>query len=332
MKYKIHTNNKSIVSEFLNFIEKWEDKSTTIQQYTSGSTGKPKNIHIPKWKLKASAKMTGDFFNLNECNNALLCISTEYIGGKMMCVRSEIYNLELHIADISSNPIKTLTTKIDFVAMVPLQVETILKETPEKLDLIKYLIIGGAPVSSTLEKQLQKSKCIAYSTYGMTETVSHIALKRLDDSGSPFIAVGDTTFSSKSDELIIDCPTLKLNSLFANDLISLVNNKSFYWKGRKDFVINTGGIKIHPEKVELKIRLEIDISNFIISSIPDKTLGEKVVLIAEQENKKEIESNIFKVKLNRFEKPRGFYYVNALNYTTAGKIDRKKTKEKILND
>ena len=135
------------------FIEEWKNESKTfITQQTSGSTGKPKLISIDKRQLIASARMTGDFFQLEKCQSALLCISPEYIGGKMMLVRAMEYQLDLYTAPINANPIKELTVPIDFAAMVPLQVQTILATNPEKLDLIRYLIIGGAPVSKQLEE------------------------------------------------------------------------------------------------------------------------------------------------------------------------------------
>ena len=278
MKFNLLTNNKDTISDFKRFLANWNNESNTIIQKSSGSTGPPKLIEIPKWRMKASAEMTGDFFELDKMNTSLLCISPKYIGGKMMIVRSALYNLELTIADVSSNPIKGLTKKIDFAAMVPLQVDTILDQTPEKLDLIKYLIIGGAPVSSNLEKRLQSSKCMAFSTYGMTETVSHIALKILDNQNAPFKAIGKTTFKEIKGELIINSVQLGIDNLHTNDIIELIDERHFHWKGRKDFVINTGGIKIHPEKLEEKIKNEILEDNFIVSSTSDVTYGEKVII------------------------------------------------------
>lgn len=329
MKYKFLTKNQGVLSDFKEFLSVWNDEGDIIQQKTSGSTGKPKLIEIPKWKLKASAEMTGKFFKLRDLNKSLLCISSKFIGGKMMIVRSILFDLELIITDVSSNPIKNLNEKVDFAAMVPLQVDTILRENPEKLDLIKYLIIGGAPVSSDLEERLQNSQCEAYSTYGMTETVSHVALKKLGGTNPPFKAIGETNFKTFDDELLINAPDLKTFDLKTNDIVNLIDEKQFHWKGRKDFVINTGGIKIQPEEIEQQIKNQIKISNFIISSVPDVTYGQKVIIICEEDAFDKVENFISNWNLNNFAKPRAIYVIDQIPLTQNGKIDRIATLKKI---
>jgi len=329
MKYKLLTNNKATISDFERFLEVWNNDSKSIQQQTSGSTGVPKKIEIPKWKMKASAKMTSDFFHLNKSNTSLLCISPNYIGGKMMIVRSLLYDMKLYVADVSSNPIKELEENIDFAAMVPLQVDTILKESPEKLDLIKYLIIGGAPVSLGLEKQLQNRKCIAYSTYGMTETVSHIALKKLDNKNTPFKAIGKASFINNDGELIINSPELKIKHLNTNDIVDLIDNYHFHWRGRKDFVINSGGVKINPEELEQKIKSEIKMNDFIVSSLQDVTYGEKVIIICEEHTFSAIEHLVNNWCFERYEKPKEIFIIEHLPLTKNGKIDRVAARSKI---
>src|SRR5690554_7404662 len=202
MHLKSLNDSKEQVQAVEDFIATWNNDSQSITQHSSGSTGPPKAINIPKWKMKASAKMTGEFLDLKNCKSALLCMSTAYIGGKMMVVRSLLYNLTLYVTNVTRNPLKDLTHAIDFVAMVPLQVEETLQENPEKLNLIKYLIIGGAPVSDELIERIRLFDCIVYSTFGMTETVSHIALKNLKNKEEPFKAIGNTYFSKEDDCLV----------------------------------------------------------------------------------------------------------------------------------
>ena len=332
MKYKLLTNNKSTISDFKRFSNVWNNTSDSIKQKTSGSTGTPKLIEISKTKMKGSAEMTGAFFQLENRSTSLLCLSTDYIGGKMMVVRSILYDLEIFVGDITSNPIKHLDNSIDFAAMVPLQVETILNENPEKLDLIKYLIIGGAPVSLNLEKQLQGRACKAYSTYGMTETVSHVALKELNNQNTSFEAIGDTRFEEIDGELIINSPQISVKSLHTNDIVSLIDEHHFHWLGRKDFVVNSGGVKIHPEKLEQQIRSKLNISEFIISSLPDVTFGQKVIIICEEPVSNELKQLVDSWCFNPYEKPREIYSLDALPLTKNGKIDRVAAKKKVLND
>ncbi|WP_158276132.1 AMP-binding protein [Brumimicrobium oceani] len=323
-------NSKDITSELEDFISIWNNESQTITQFSSGSTGPPKAIEIPKWKMEASAKMTGDFLDLDHCESALLCMSTNYIGGKMMVVRSMRYDLTLYVTNVTRNPLKNLDHTIDFVAMVPLQVEETLEENPEKLNLIKHLIIGGAPVSDELIEKIKNFNCNAYSTFGMTETVSHIALRKLKDKNEPYRVIGNTKLSTENDCLVINSEELKIKGLKTTDIVDLIDEKSFHWLGRADFVINSGGVKIHPEEVERKISTLINSTDFIISKIPDQKLGSKVIFIG----KKQIEHKILKQQidkvLTKYERPKNYFFISSLIKTPSGKIDRNKTTAEIL--
>ncbi len=307
------------------FIALWNGDASFIVQNSSGSTGTPKTIQIPKHSMKLSAQMTGDFLKLEACKSALLCMSTEYIGGKMMVVRAMHYGLKLYLTEVRSNPLKAINFPIDIAAMVPLQVETILQENPEKLNLIKHLIIGGGPVSEALIQKIQNYSCTAYSTFGMTETVSHIALRKLSTENQPYIAIGNTTFSTENNCLVIDCENLNIKGLKTTDRVRLVDNKSFYWLGRADFVINSGGVKIHPEEVEQKIKTIFPSAQFIISGLPDQKLGTKVVFIGEKSLKNAQVKEQIEVVLKKYEQPKSYYFISSLKKTPSGKIDRNKT-------
>lgn len=322
-------NSKGNSEEVQRFISTWKTADQSITQLSSGSTGPPKSIEIPKWKMEASAKMTGAFLNLDQCESALLCMSTDYIGGKMMVVRSLLFDLTLYVTDVTRNPLKNLTHKIDFVAMVPLQVEETLQKNPEKLNLIKHLIIGGAPVSDELIERIKEFQCNAYSTFGMTETVSHIALRNLKDKNEPYRAIGNTRFSTDEEGLVIHSEELEIYGLKTTDIVDLIDEKSFHWLGRADFVINSGGVKIHPEEVERKIKKSIHSSDFIISQLPDPKLGSKVVFIGENHlNIPGLKSRIDK-ELSKYERPKAYFFISSLMKTPSGKIDRNKTTSEI---
>lgn len=313
------------------FLKDWQNDASIIEQMTSGSTGEPKPIALAKAHMKASAKLTGDFFELNKCSSSLLCISPQYIGGKMLIVRSLTYDLTLTIAPTSSNPVKDLNQPIDFAAMVPLQVATILAENPEKLNLIKYLIIGGAPVSPELEQKLQSVSCQAYATFGMTETVSHIALKRLDHKNSSYLALGNTWFETDDDLLIIHAPDLEIAALATNDCVELLSNKAFNWLGRADFVVNSGGVKLHPETIEKKISPYLPSHTFITVGIPDEKLGKKLVLITTNQdlNYTPLKNKLSTV-LSPYEVPKQSYYLPKFELTASEKINRSATIAKLI--
>jgi len=217
------------------FVSDWLDDKPSLEVKTSGSTGTPKNILLEKRQMVNSAMATGTFFNLQEGNSALLCLPTDYIAGKMMLVRAMILGLELDYVEPSSNPLGELTKTYDFVAMVPLQLENSLSE----IESIKTLIIGGTPLSRTLKKKVQGRSTKVYETYGMTETITHIAIRKVNKvterSRSRFIALPNVAFSKdKRDCLVISAPKVSDELVITNDIVNLISETEFEWLGRQN--------------------------------------------------------------------------------------------------
>lgn len=312
------------------FIEQWKLPHDTIVISTSGSTGKPKEIEINKEKMIVSAQQTLNALSITPNSTALLCLNISNVGGKMMIVRSIVGELKLIIAPISSNPLTELNEQIDFCAMVPLQVETCLNETPEKFKYIKKLIIGGAPVSSSLEKQLLDIPTECFHTFGMTETISHVALRNISKQENFFKSVGDTEFQAINNQLVISSNNLGIQQLKTNDIVELLSPKSFIWKGRADFVINSGGVKLHPEEIENNLESVID-NNFFVTGVGDDKLGQKLVLIIEGNEQPEINIKIQELGLPKYSFPKEIKFLSHFVYTTSGKINRGKTLEKLLD-
>lgn len=335
MKVEYLNKAENTFQECKEFIQEWNKEEEYILQKTSGSTGQPKQIKVLKSKILASAKATGDFFNLENFNSVLLCISPKFIGGKMLIVRAIKYNLNIICAPIDNNPLKDLNTKIDFVSMVPLQVKETLDKNPEKFNFVEIVIIGGAPVQKDLIDKLQSFKTRFYSTYGMTETVSHIALKPLNNKkvenlNDKYLAIGQTYFEEENGNLIINAPHLGISSLKTNDLVELYDDKSFKWIGRSDFIINSGGIKVIPEKIEDELSRILTPNTFMISSKKDKILGEKVVLISTKKvDKKKIKEYLLN-KGFRYEVPKEIIISDDLLRLPNGKINRLEN-QKLIN-
>ena len=326
------------------FVRSWFDDSSIIPQQTSGSTGKPKLINIEKKKMTASAKSTIETLNLPKGSSAFLNLNTDYIGGKMMVVRAIINQMELYIGDITANPLKDseVSSQLDFFSFVPYQLSQTLTDTPENAQILnksQAIILGGAPVSTSLQSLIdQHLNCPVYSTYGMTETVSHIALKRLD-TGAPsnyFKALKGVHFSAEENErLIIHAPDIATTDpLVTNDVVKLIDQHTFDWLGRYDFAINSGGIKIHPEMVEKKISQMLAESNpnfnFFIFPQEDEQLGEKVCLMVEGENDGFNWAPIFS-QLAKYEKPRAVFYLKEFARTASDKVDRIRSIERLNN-
>lgn len=319
MAIKYITKNKNLINQIKEFINNWDDISPNIKIKTSGSTGKPKTIELKKTNMIFSAKMTGDFFNLKEGETILLNLSPKTIGGAMIIVRSIVLKLNLIVVDINSNPLENLNELVDFSAMVPSQVKVSIDNYPQKFNYIKNLIIGGGPISKKLKKEIKKLGCNCYHTFGMTETISHIALKNLKNE-SFFKILNGVKINIVDNCLEITAPKLGCNKLLTNDIIELKSNKSFKWIGRSDLAINSGGIKIIPSIIEGKL-IDIINSSFFCYGIPDVKLGQKHILIIENDENMKINKSDFKT-LDRKQIPKEIYFLKKFIYTSSGKINR----------
>lgn len=303
------------------FILEWLDGNDFITVKTSGSTGIPKEINLLKNHVFNSANATITFFNLRENTKALLCLSSEYIAGKMMLVRAMIAGWDLQTVAPEKNPIENIEGNFDFTAMVPYQVFHSLAH----LHKVKKLIVGGGAVSSELEQQLQNVSTLVFATYGMTETISHIAVRPLNgkEKSAIFSALPKVSFSlNEKGCLQIHAPEISEEIVVTNDVVELLSSTSFKFLGRIDNVINTGGVKVHPEVVEEKLSLHLK-QPFFIASEKDEALGERVILIIESERQLKLEdySEVFKI-LSAYEKPKRVYNMPQFIYTETGKMKR----------
>ncbi|WP_162127881.1 AMP-binding protein [Flavobacterium phycosphaerae] len=299
------------------FLLDWFDSKDYIEMQTSGTTGTPKTISVSKQAMVHSALATGDFFDLHPGDKALHCLPVKYVAGKMMLVRAMILGFDLEFTAPSSHPLRNNETEFDFVAMVPLQAQHSVAE----LKKVKKVIIGGAALNKTLEKQLLKLKTEVYETYGMTETITHIAARKLGEKA--FTVLPDVTISYDNRNcLVIHAPRISDDVIVTNDIVELVNENQFVFLGRMDNVINSGGIKLIPEQIEQKLSGKIH-QRFFIAAKPDTELGEKVILVVEgaEEN---FETTLFDA-LDKYEKPKEVVFLPKFKDTPTGKILRKES-------
>jgi O-succinylbenzoic acid--CoA ligase len=315
------------------FLMDWLNNKEQIEMRTSGSTGEPKTFLMQKEKMVKSALATAEYFRLQPGDKALMCLPVTYIAGKMMLVRAMIIGLHLECVAPTSSPLTGIRKKYDFCAMVPLQLQSSLND----LEGIKTLIIGGAPISAPLKRQVQGMTTNIYETYGMTETVSHVAVKRVNHvlaSHEPslsemegFHALPDITFSQDPRGcLVIEAPGLLEHPLVTNDMVKLISEKTFMWLGRYDHIINSGGIKLNPEQIEDKLSPGID-CRFLIAGLPDERLGQKLVLVLESKDQAGISlQNLAKTpNIEKYEMPKEVYHLAKFEETGNGKVQREKT-------
>ena len=328
------------------FLSEWNNDSDRVLVHTSGSTGKPKPMMVEKKRMLNSARITCDFLGLNPGDSALLCMSLDYIAGKMVVVRSIERHLHLISVPPSGHPLKDVDEEITFAAMVPMQVYNTLQvpEERERLSRIRHLIIGGGAIDAALEQELQSlpGDIAIWSTYGMTETLSHIALRRINgDEASEWYQPFDSVRISQTGEgcLVIDAPQVCAETLVTNDIVEIepyiynkVEKLRFRIKGRKDNVICSGGIKIQIEEVETLLKPHLE-KPFMLAKKKDGKFGEIAVLLTEDEDIKRVEATVRRLLSDESEKssdhkkykywiPKEFRYVEHLPLTETGKPKR----------
>ena len=328
------------------FLSEWNNDSDTVLVHTSGSTGKPKPMMVEKKRMLNSARITCDFLGLKPGDSALLCMSLDYLAGKMVVVRSIERHLHLISVSPSGHPLKDVEEEITFAAMVPMQVYNTLQvpEERERLSRIRHLIIGGGAIDAALEQELQAlpGNIAIWSTYGMTETLSHIALRRINgDEPSEWYQPFDSVHISQTEEgcLVIDAPQVCAETLVTNDIVEIepyiynkVEKLRFRIKGRKDNVICSGGIKIQIEEVETLLKPHLE-KPFMLAKKKDGKFGEIAVLLSEDEDIKRVEATVRRLLSDESEKssdhkkykywiPKEFRYVEHLPLTETGKPKR----------
>ena len=360
--------------EIVEFLDQWYDDRSFVEVKTSGSTGEPKLIRMPKQAMLRSAQMTNAFFGLHESSIALLCLPASYIAGKMMLVRAIAGKYRLIAVQPSSNPFETIGSEmssfnrdmicnldtaglptgrnesfnpdinftsleetlpqIDFTAITPHQLAHSSNHLPALP--IKNVIIGGSQVTPAMEEMIKEWPIAMYETFGMTETASHIALRKLNgpDKSEYFKVLPGVQLSLDARGCIeILAPHLHEEKLITNDLVELHNEHSFRWLGRFDRVVNSGGIKLFPEQIERRLQELIQLP-FFISSLPHPALGEQVVLVVETgELSQEVQQEIFssmKHLLGRYELPGQSICIPEFVYSAGNKVLRNETMKKRI--
>lgn len=317
-----------------NFLAEWESYSPIISVSTSGSTGIPKTIEFNKKQAEASAKYTGRFFDFKPGDSVLLNLSPNFVAGKLMLVRALTHDMKVVVAPLSSNPLfalKDFPHKIKLAAFVPHQVEEILSNENSKrlFNEIENIIIGGASISESLEKKIAKQKTKSFATFGMTETLTHFALRPVDGNTDFYTCLPGITISQDERNcLVVNRNEILSEALITNDIIELIDETHFKWKGRFDNVINSGGVKIIPEADEKLIESLFGNTRFYITSRSNDKFGEEVVLVLESDSlgaaaeKEYLEK--MEIMLPKYHVPKSIIFQSKFDETANGKIKRGK--------
>ncbi len=330
-------SNDSFEGRAFQFCRMWLGGQKSFSLTTSGSTGTPKTIQATREQMRKSALATARAIGLKAGQTSLVCLDPNYIAGRMMLVRSMELGMNMVLSEPSANPFTNLPiqSSIDFVALVPYQVQSILQSDEKRFfHSIRSILIGGAPLDLKTENELQTFRCQFYETYGMTETLSHIALRKVNgaERSKFFQTLSGVRIRQDARQCLCNKVPFLETEIITNDVVELRDENSFQWLGRWDHVINSGGIKLHPEEIEKKIALIFDLlgltNRFFIAGLPDEQLGTSVHLILEGERLVEIQNQIIqhcKSTLSKYENPKSIRWVRNFAETATQKVDRKKT-------
>lgn len=362
-------DRSELARQVLAFCRDWLRGDSAFRLHTSGSTGEPKPIDLTRRQMEASALATGAALGLEAGQSALVCLPTRYVAGRMMLVRGLVLGLHMTVVEPAADPFATLAPadRFDFTAVVPLQLQTLLDSAlvapadscfgdaterafayRARLEAMRAILVGGGPVSPALETQISRLGAPVFHTYGMTETATHIALRRLNGPQA-----SDRFYPLPGVELRLDgrgCLAIR-GAMTAdewvqtNDSVDLdedaAGRLSFVWLGRWDNVINSGGVKVQVEQVEAAIEAlrvqqpgwPLGARRCIVGGLPDERLGQVVTLVVEGEPLSPAAeaalSALLRGVLDRFALPRRFVYVPHFAETPTGKIDRGKTLQNL---
>ncbi|MCK3684504.1 AMP-binding protein [Maribellus sp. YY47] len=315
------------------FILDWTSDAPFIVQTSSGTTGQKKEFHLPKEVMTASARKTCEILGITSEQTGLLCLPVDYIAGKMMIVRAFESGMNLLLADPKGTPDLSPFEKIGFTALVPLQVFNLLN-SGNSLEKIERLIIGGGEINTELERSLSQLPNAIYATYGMAETSSHVALRRVNgpDKSKFFTAIPGAQFEVDERSCLVIHADYLENPIVTNDLVEFIDSCTFRWLGRFDNLINSGGVKIVPEELEALLSKITGLSGAFIG-IPDAKLGSRLVLVLEKKDKTAAQSGILeelKGTLPKHHLPKEIFFVEELPRNASFKLDRNKIRSLVL--
>lgn len=315
---------------FYSFVCEWFNQQEYVEVHTSGSTGEPKTIRLSKRIMQKSAERTIQYFSLKEDDSLLLSLSCRYIAGKMMLVRALAGKMKLHVVDPSTDFAFLDDEIYQLGAVVPLQLSNLLSQTngQQRVVNIQHLLVGGSAVPNSLEQQIRHLTSNVVSTYGMTETASHIAIRTLSGNVASdvyYLLPGILVEKDERDCLVIQQDGPDSEKLYTNDVVDFISSESFRILGRADLVIISGGLKFFPEQLEARLQPFIPVP-VMISAIQDEKLGQKIILFLESEENNDLLQITVKAterQLTRYEHPREIRFLKAFPRTSNGKIKRK---------
>ena len=336
----------SYAVEVLQFASAWCQSEAHFTLYSSGTTGSPKPLLLHRSQLEASAGMGMDFFRIPVALPLLLCLSVRHIAGIMQVVRALSYGHSLHVLQVKRRALQGLQAgrRYGLVSVVPLQLHEASKNGYlSRLEQCHTVLVGGAPLFPSTEKELASLQTYIYHSYGMSETAAHVALRRLHTPTRPYFEAMSGVHLSRSEAgcLEIKSPTTQYRSIHTRDLVEMQGRGRFIWLGRADTVINSGGIKLHLDELDrqicdlwLQAHGTAEASSCFAFGVPDEALGERLVWFVEQAPSQEVQTRFVSSlqTLPSHHAPKSLHIVSPFVLTASGKIDKRATAQQSFRE
>ena len=325
------------LEEASDFLSAWDRGETEFKIQSSGSTGEPKTILLERKWMEWSAMQTAKYMHPKDNETLYCCLPLNKVGGLMVLVRAEVWGINIIVKAAQGNPLKEYVDA-DIISVTPFQMQNILADldSRENLKRFREVLIGGAEIPEGLEKELEalNPNCQIRQSYGMSETYSHVAIRNINGESKSkwFTPLEGVEIKQDLDGSAIIFTPYYTDGLATNDLIELNGLGKFQVLGRKDFVVNSGGVKLQIEQIEKAIHEKYPKNlKFAISSIRDERLGEKLVLVCEKKAQIENYDLSFLKEINLFAVPKEIIEISSIPYNEGGKIDRMLIKRLINN-
>ncbi len=261
---------------------------------TSGSSGRAKCAVLSLRNLFFSAQSLAHFFNLREGDRWLHVLPDFHIGGFSIWIRCFIRGATV----VSHESVRNIAIKnLTHMSLVAAQLRTLLEQGITAPEQLRVVLLGGSAIPPALLGQALQGSYPVYSSYGLTEMASTVAVKKHFDprntqpeealilpgrevklSGGEILVKGETLFMGYFQKGCIASPRNEQGWFATGDLGRLSDDRLTV-TGRRDNMFISGGENIQPEEIERHLMRLAGVENVLVLPRPDDRFGHRAVAV-----------------------------------------------------
>jgi len=326
---------------------------------TSGSSGTSKIVILSRRAVLASALASECNLGVEDEDRWLLCLPLSHVGGlsilvRMLAARRTIVLLKPRVAGLldrtSELHSQIREQRVTLISMVPTLLERLLQEGFESPAALRALLVGGAGCSAVLAERARRAGVPLLTSYGLTETSSHVVARRYAERYAPLENRGGCLSSGYplrgvelrlvggriairgaallSGYLGATTSALEDDWFLTNDRGFLGPDGQLYVLGRDDLLIVTGGENVDPEEVEQALRTLPEVLAACVCGVACAEFGQRVAaIVVTQPHCAPLSLEQLRVRLAvhlaPFKLPRELLNAAALPLSSLGKLDRR---------